>query len=177
MSPDHLSSLKLLWSTAFFLLILGASVKVAYLPFLLLPLFFLSCWAELHSVRESQSWDFDDIGACWACCGLDARSWRKTWGWGWPPLWWPVEAIPIRGQSRWCRKADDCRGDPAALAVDPAVVIGFQVEVRTTIKGNRAKMTSLSSPEPLRPWGTGFQSLKTTVRYEHWKSLGWIFAH
>lgn len=55
-----------------------------------------------------------------------------TRGRGRPPLRGPVEAIAIRGQSggRW--EADDRRGDPAAFAVDPAAVIGFQVEVRTT---------------------------------------------
>lgn len=53
-------------------------------------------------------------------------------GRGRPPLRGPVEAIPIRGQSRGRREADDGCREPAAFAVDPAAVIGFQVEVRTT---------------------------------------------
>lgn len=40
-----------------------------------------------------------------------------------------MEAVAIRGQSRGRREADDRRGDSAAFAVDPAAVIGFQVEV------------------------------------------------
>lgn len=60
-----------------------------------------------------------------------------TRGRGRPPLWRPVEAIAIRGQSRGCWEADDCCGDPAAFAVDPAAVIGFQVEVGTTRERHR----------------------------------------
>lgn len=53
-----------------------------------------------------------------------------------PPLRGPVEAVAIRGQSRGRWEADDCCGDPATFAVDPAAVIGFQVEVGTTAETN-----------------------------------------
>lgn len=52
-----------------------------------------------------------------------------TWRRGWPPLWGPVKAVTIRGQSRGCREADDGCSDAAAFAVDPAALIGFEVEV------------------------------------------------
>lgn len=55
-----------------------------------------------------------------------------TRGRGRPPLRGPVEAIAIRAQSRGRRETDNRRGDAAAFAVDPAAVVGFQVEVGTT---------------------------------------------
>lgn len=66
-----------------------------------------------------------------------------TRGRGRPPLWRPVEAIAIRGQSRGCWEADDCCGDPAAFAVDPAAVIGFQVEVGTTRERNIERLLKI----------------------------------
>lgn len=66
-----------------------------------------------------------------------------TRGRGRPPLWRPVEAIAIRGQSRGCWEADDCCGDPAAFAVDPAAVIGFQVEVGTTRERNIERLLTI----------------------------------
>lgn len=59
-----------------------------------------------------------------------------TWRRGRPPLWGPVEPITIRGQSRGCREADDRRGDAAAFAVDPAALIGFEVEVGAAVNYN-----------------------------------------
>lgn len=51
---------------------------------------------------------------------------------GRPPLRRPVEAITIRAQSRGRWEADNGCGDAAAFAVDPAAVVGFQVEIGTT---------------------------------------------
>lgn len=59
-----------------------------------------------------------------------------TRGRRWPPLWGPVEAVAIGGQSRGRWEADDRCGDPATFAVDPAAVISFQVEVGTTAETN-----------------------------------------
>lgn len=143
--PPHLSALKRQLVTplenTLFLLTSGTGHgmlchKVAASPLLLLlllPPFFPPVAAESHlSATESQSRDFDDVGASWACCGLDARSCRVTRGRGRPPLRGPVEAIAIRAQSRGRRETDNRRGDAAAFAVDPAAVVGFQVEVGTT---------------------------------------------
>lgn len=48
------------------------------------------------------------------------------------PLHGPVEAVPVRAQVWGCREADYRRGDPAALAVDPAAVIQLEIQVGTT---------------------------------------------
>lgn len=117
----------------------GAALKVVQPLFPLLPPF-SSCWAELHVAhRKSQSGHFDDVNPSRACCGLDAGCCRESWRGRRPPLWGPVEAVAVRGQSWGCWEADYRRGDPAAaFAVDPAAVISFQVEVGAT-EGKRGK--------------------------------------
>lgn len=79
------------------------------------------------SAEESQSGDFDDVGAGRARRGLDARGCGASRRRRGPPLRGPVEAIPVGGQRWGRREADDSRGDSTSFAVDP--FIGFQVEV------------------------------------------------
>lgn len=99
-----------------------------------------SRWAEFHpSPLESQSRDFDNVGASWACGGLDARGRRVTRGWRRPPLGGPVEAITVGSQCWGCWEADDSCCNLATFAVDP--VIGFEVEVWTTKEEGKSRET------------------------------------
>lgn len=102
---------------------------------------FLVLLSSIRPAWKSQSWDFDDVGSSWACCGLDARGCWAAWRQGHPSLQGAVEAIAVRGQSGRRREADDSRGEAAAFTVDPFAVISFQVEVRTAVRKEEVKQT------------------------------------
>lgn len=82
--------------------------------------------------ERSQGRDFDDAHPGGARGGLDAWRCGVAQERGRSPLHGPVEAVPVRAQIWGCREADDCCGDTATFAVDPAAVIQLQVQVGTT---------------------------------------------